>query len=183
MLSDEFQELGLAHQKHLTPLRDIVSLKDSAPPPESSITAPADTVHQYMLKSRWKYHALVTVMSHATNARDSPLLYFGEELKGFVELTLDNLSGMQSMDVVVSRFPNYRRIIAIQPGSRSCRCSIRTQLSHRVRPSASCYRSTSIIRTSRTENSFGPLPLRPCRLRGRPGVHPQLLFRPLEIGP
>ncbi|KAI0300817.1 hypothetical protein BC826DRAFT_1102149 [Russula brevipes] len=67
-------------------------------------SAPADTVHQYNLKSRGRIYALITVKSHAPNARDPPLLYFGEELTGFVILSLNDLSGMQSMDVMLRMF-------------------------------------------------------------------------------
>ena len=63
---------------------------------------PASTVHQYSLKSRGRDFAIVAVNSHAHNAQDRPLLYFGEEIKGFVILSLSDLSKMQSMDVVVS---------------------------------------------------------------------------------
>jgi hypothetical protein len=66
--------------------------------------SPAGTVHQYNLKSRGKDYAIITVNSHAHNAKDTPLLYFGEEIKGFVILSLSDLSDMQNMDVVVSQF-------------------------------------------------------------------------------
>jgi hypothetical protein len=62
----------------------------------------ADTVHQYNLKSRGRDDAIITVKSHARTAQDPPLLYFGEEIKGFVILSLTDLSDMQNMDVVVS---------------------------------------------------------------------------------
>ena len=69
-------------------------------------TVPSDTVHhQYNLKSRGRDYALLTVASHARNVQDSPLLYFGEELKGFVGLSLNDLNDLQSVDVVVSQFP------------------------------------------------------------------------------
>jgi hypothetical protein len=62
-------------------------------------------MHQYILKSRGKEYALITVTSHALNTQDVPLLYFGEELKGMVFLSLNDAMGdMQSMDVVVSQF-------------------------------------------------------------------------------
>lgn len=66
--------------------------------------SPAGTVHQYNLTSRGKDYAIITVNSHAHNAQDPPLLYFGEEIKGFVILSLSGLNDMQNMDVVVSRF-------------------------------------------------------------------------------
>ena len=65
---------------------------------------PFETVHHYTLTSRGREYALITVTSHALNAQDIPLLYFGEELKGFVVLSLSDLNDMQSMDVVVSQF-------------------------------------------------------------------------------
>ena len=63
------------------------------------------TVHQYILKSRGRNYASIIVMSHALDAQDPPLLYIGEELKGSIALSIDDLSGMQSMHVVVSQFP------------------------------------------------------------------------------
>ena len=68
---------------------------------------PADTVHEYSLKSRWREYAVLTIKSHARTVHDPPLLYLGEEIKGFVILSLTNLSGMQGIDVVVSRVFNW----------------------------------------------------------------------------
>jgi hypothetical protein len=65
---------------------------------------PSETIHHYTLTSRGREYALITVTSHAPNAQDIPLLYFGDELKGFVVLSIDDLNDMQSMDVVVSQF-------------------------------------------------------------------------------
>jgi hypothetical protein len=71
-------------------------------------TVPSDTVHhQYHLKSRGKDYAFITVASHAPNVKDSPLLYFGEEVRGYVALSLNALSDMQSVDVTVSHFPKW----------------------------------------------------------------------------
>jgi hypothetical protein len=53
------------------------------------------TVHQYTLKSRGRDYAFITVKSHALNAQDPPLLYFGEDITGFVILSLSDLSDMQ----------------------------------------------------------------------------------------
>ena len=64
----------------------------------------ADTVHQYNLKSRGRDYAIIAVKSHARTALDTTLLYFGEEIKGFVILSLNDLSDMQNMDVAVSWF-------------------------------------------------------------------------------
>ena len=61
--------------------------------------------HQYNLKSRGRDYALITVASHAADIQGYPLLYFGEELKGFVALSLNDLNDMLSIDVVVSWFP------------------------------------------------------------------------------
>jgi len=73
-----------------------------------SPTVPSDSVHhQYHLKSRGRDYALVTVASHAPNVQDSPLLYFGEELEGFVALSLNDMNDMQGVDVVVSQFPKW----------------------------------------------------------------------------
>ena len=65
---------------------------------------PSEIVHQYTLTSRRKHYALITVTSHAQNAQDPPLLYFGEELKGSVVLSSSGLGDMRSIDVVVSQF-------------------------------------------------------------------------------
>jgi hypothetical protein len=65
------------------------------------------TAHQYILKSRGRDYALIIVKSHALNAEDPPLLYFGEDITGCVILSLSDLSDMQRMDVVVSWFPNW----------------------------------------------------------------------------
>jgi hypothetical protein len=64
---------------------------------------PSETLHQYT-PSRPRDYALITVTSHAQNAQDPPLLYFGEELKGSVVLPSGGLSDMRSIDVVVSQF-------------------------------------------------------------------------------
>jgi len=73
-----------------------VSLHPDSPP----------TVHRYTLKSRGREYAFIFVRSHALNTEDPPLLYFGEDITGCVILSLSDLSDMQSMDVVVSPFPN-----------------------------------------------------------------------------
>ena len=65
------------------------------------------TVHQYTLKPRGRHDAFVIVKSHALDAQDSPLLYFGEDITGYVILSLSDLSDMQKMDVVVGHFPNW----------------------------------------------------------------------------
>ena len=65
---------------------------------------PANTVHEYNLKSRGRDYAIITVKSHARTALDTPLLYFGEEIKGFVILSLNDLIDMWNVDVVVSPF-------------------------------------------------------------------------------
>jgi hypothetical protein len=61
------------------------------------------TVHQYTLKSS----AFIIVKSHALNAQDPPLLYFGEDITGYVILSPSDLSDMQRVDVVVSPFPSW----------------------------------------------------------------------------
>ncbi|KAF8485988.1 hypothetical protein DFH94DRAFT_163201 [Russula ochroleuca] len=65
---------------------------------------PPSTVHEYNLKSRGKDYALIIVTSHALDVHDTPLLYFGEEIKGYVMLSRTDLSDMQSMDVVLQVF-------------------------------------------------------------------------------
>jgi hypothetical protein len=81
-----------------------MNLVDDQAHDASFTPAPSDTVHHYTLTSRGREYALITVISHAPNARDIPLLYFGDELNGFVVLSIDDLNDMQSMDVVVSQF-------------------------------------------------------------------------------
>jgi hypothetical protein len=76
------------------------------------VVAPANTVHEYNLMSRGRNYALVTVMSRAANGQDPPLLYFGEELGGFIVLSQNDLESMGSMDVVVSCFPNVGVIVS-----------------------------------------------------------------------
>ena len=64
----------------------------------------SEAVHHYILgsPSRGRDSGLIIVTSHAQNAQDPPLLYFGEELKGSVVLSPNGLSGMRCLDVVVS---------------------------------------------------------------------------------
>ncbi|KAH9960942.1 hypothetical protein BC827DRAFT_1267989 [Russula dissimulans] len=70
----------------------------------SHTTSPMSTVHQYNLKSRGRDYAYIIVTSHARNSQDPPQLYIGEELQGYVALSLNDLSGMQSMHVVFQMF-------------------------------------------------------------------------------
>ena len=63
-----------------------------------------DTVHQYNLKSRGRDYAIVTVNSHARTVQHTPSLYFEEEIRGFVILSLTDLSDILNVDVVVSPF-------------------------------------------------------------------------------
>jgi hypothetical protein len=58
------------------------------------------TAHQYTLKS----NAFILIKSHALDAQDPPLLYFGEDITGYV---LSDLSDIQRVDVVVSPFPSW----------------------------------------------------------------------------
>ena len=69
-------------------------------------TSPS-TVHSYILNSRGGDCSFVIVKSHAHNAQDSPLLYHGEGIPGYVILSPSDLSDMQSMDIVVSQSPNW----------------------------------------------------------------------------
>jgi hypothetical protein len=68
--------------------------------------ASSTTVHQYILKSCGREYAQIIVKSHAPNAHNPPVLYFGEDITGHVVLSHSDLSDMQSMDVVVSQSPN-----------------------------------------------------------------------------
>jgi hypothetical protein len=95
------QPVAQASVDPATPIHDQVHNASLIP------TVPTETIHEYTLKSRGRDYALITVTSHAPNAQDIPLLYFGEELKGFVVLSLSDLNDMQNMDVVVSQFPKW----------------------------------------------------------------------------
>ena len=156
-------------------LSSIDITHDQAPSHDASFipTVPPEIVHHYILRSpsRGRDSPFITVTSHAQNTQDPPLLYFGEELKGSVVLSPDDLCDMQSIDVVVSQFfPS--GVIPIEPGTRSCRCSIVTLSLHRMRPSACCYPSTLIIPKSPAVNFAGPLLSRPLPLRFHPRANP-----------
>ena len=71
--------------------------------------------------------------------------------------------------------------MTIEPGTRSYRCLIRIPLSHRLRPSAPCYRIRSMILISRAEMFAGPLPLRTHSIQSRCQAH--RVIRPLDILP
>ena len=94
-------------------LGGVASVGQAALDPTSVIenqihdVASPPTVHQYTLKSRGRDYAFIIVKSHALNALDPPLLYFGEDITGYVMLSLSDLSDMQRMDVVVGHFPNW----------------------------------------------------------------------------
>jgi hypothetical protein len=65
------------------------------------------TIHPYILNSRGKDYSFIIVKSHALNAQDTPLLYYGEDIPVYVILSLSDLGDMQRMDVVVSQFLNW----------------------------------------------------------------------------
>ena len=65
------------------------------------------TVHQHTLKSHGKDYAFIIVKSHALNAKDTPLLYFGEDITCYVIFSFSDLSDMQRVDVAVSPFPKW----------------------------------------------------------------------------
>ena len=79
---------------------DPTSLIDNQIPNVLLRPASLPTVHQYTLKSS----AFVAVKSHARNAQDAPLLYFGEDITGYVIFSLSDSSDIQRVDVVVSPF-------------------------------------------------------------------------------
>lgn len=89
------------------PAIDPTSLIDNQNHDDLWHPASPPTAHQYILKSRGRDYAFIIVKSHALNAEDPPLLYFGEDITGYVILSLSDLSDMQRMDVVVSQFPNW----------------------------------------------------------------------------
>ena len=91
----------------MQPAIDPASLIDNQIHDVSLHPDPPPTLHQYTLKSRGRDYAFIFVRSHALNTEDPPLLYFGEDITGYVILSLSDLSDMQSMDVVVSPFPNW----------------------------------------------------------------------------
>ena len=72
--------------------------------PSSKIPFP--TAHKYILTSRGRDYAVVVVMSRAHSIQNTPLLHFGDELNGFIVLPQGSLRDMQSVEVVVSPFPN-----------------------------------------------------------------------------
>ncbi|KAI0255031.1 hypothetical protein BJV78DRAFT_1151862 [Lactifluus subvellereus] len=74
------------------------------------VPADAVTVHKYNLMSRGRDYALITVTSHASDGRDPPLLYFGEELRGFIVLLQGDLESMRSMDIILQLFDSDRTI-------------------------------------------------------------------------
>ena len=79
---------------------DTTSLIDSQIPDVLLRTTSHRTVHQYTLKS----NAFIIIKSHAYDAQDPPLLYFGEDVIGYV---LSDPSDIQRVDVVVSPFPSW----------------------------------------------------------------------------
>jgi hypothetical protein len=76
------------------------SLIDNQIPDVLLRTASRRTGHQYTLKS----NAFIIIKSHAYDAQDPPLLYFGEDIIGYV---LSDPSDIQRVDVVVSPFPSW----------------------------------------------------------------------------
>ncbi len=97
---------GVASARGRGPAIDPLSLINDQTRNASLHTASSSTIHQYILKSRGREYAKIIVRSHSPNAHDPPVLYFGEDISGYVILSLSDLSDMQSMDVVVSQFPN-----------------------------------------------------------------------------
>jgi hypothetical protein len=65
------------------------------------------TVHSYILNSRGRDNSFIIVKSHALNAQDTPLLYHGEDIPGYVTLSHSDSSDTKRMDIVVSQFPNW----------------------------------------------------------------------------
>ncbi len=88
------------------PVTDPMNLINDQVQDASLYPALHPTVHRYTLKSRGRDYAEIIVRSHAHNSQDPPLLYFGEDIAGYVILSLSDLGDLQSMDVVVSLFPN-----------------------------------------------------------------------------
>jgi hypothetical protein len=167
------------------PAVDPMSLIDNQIHDPLSCPASPPTVHQYILKSRGKDYAFIIVKSHALNGQDPPLLYFGEDITGYVILSLSDLSDMQRMDVAVSQFLFLIGMTAIELGNCSCRCSIRTPLSHGLKSSVPCHRRRSMNLTSQAENFAGPLLLLPQPIRSHRQAHrliqPQDFNRPMAI--
>ncbi|KAI0303672.1 hypothetical protein B0F90DRAFT_1916642 [Multifurca ochricompacta] len=63
-----------------------------------------DTFHRYNLVSRGKDYALVIIQSRAANPEDTPLLYFGEEVTGFIVLSQADLSNMRIIEIALQTF-------------------------------------------------------------------------------
>jgi len=159
------------------PPTNLLSLINDHAHDASLHPASSATVHQYILKSRGREYAQIIVRSHALNAHDPPVLYFGEDITGFVILSLSDLSDMQSMDVVVSQ--SLIGLTAVEPGTCSCRCSIWIPLFRGLRSSALYHRSRSMNLISQAEIFAGPLLLHPQPSRFRRQAH--RLIRPLVI--
>jgi hypothetical protein len=70
------------------------------PQVRSASFAEPTTVHQYNLTQ--SADVAIKITSRAPSTVDHPLLYPGDELRGFVVLSKGGLRGMQRIDVVVS---------------------------------------------------------------------------------
>ena len=118
-LENALQRLDKLTQEARIPVAtaEVVSAAQPAIEPTSLIddqihdllfhSASPPTVHQHILKSHGRDYAFIIVKSHALNAQDTPLLYFGEDITGYVIFPLSDLSDVQRVDVVVSPFPKW----------------------------------------------------------------------------
>jgi len=77
-------------------------------PSDSDLEIPFDTAHKYILTSRGRDYANVVIKSRAPDIRDPPLLHLGDDLNGLIAMHMNNLSDMESTEVVVSWFPTIR---------------------------------------------------------------------------
>lgn len=85
---------------------DQPAVQVTVEPPSQEHGGEPSSKHNYILKSRGRDYATIVVKSRAPNVLEPPLLHFGDELNGLVVLPRDNLNDLQSMEVVVSLFPN-----------------------------------------------------------------------------
>lgn len=89
---------------------DQAAVQPAAGPSSQGPSLEPSTKHNYILKSRGRDYATIVVLSRAPMVQETPLLHFGDDLNGLVVLTRDHLDDMQSMEVVVSLFPNFRAL-------------------------------------------------------------------------
>ncbi|KAI0258408.1 hypothetical protein BC834DRAFT_975189 [Gloeopeniophorella convolvens] len=91
------------HQTSPLPEIQVTGSHDLAQNDFPSAT-PLTTPHTYAVKSRGKDYAAVVILSHAQNVRDSPLLYYGEDITGAIVVPLDHFERIQTVEVVLQMY-------------------------------------------------------------------------------